>query len=553
MKCKAYTNTVEKTYIIVSKKSLRPCCLLAALLFTTLFISAQSLNPLFRHLPPNAERIYHINLLALTSKVSWEDIVSAIPPSKSTSNQQVMDILKDPSLAGVDIHQDLFIAQSGGDNKYDSTTYITLLVHLTDSGKFVAFMNGMEKDLHPLPMAKGPAKGPAKTSAGGRLIGKDKTVMAYDDKLAVITIVTPAAKETAASMQKNAPNQKPSSMAHTLRAGRISMAALQGFTNTIYTTDPVFTAGFSDDADFHMWGPHGEGANKLMEMVKKKAMKDKNAIPMPPHGTRLYTLTALRFDAGKIAMLTTTKVPQDSMKNYRILNSRPLDTDLINRLPGKATLGMVNLHFDPAYLREFMEKSGLHKTFDSALSSKGLTINDVIKAFKGDFLIAGMQPATLPDTGKANPNIFFVTTIDPGAFMTLVGKLKLDSAGNLMGKMKTVYTLRDNILVVGKDKTLTDEYFSTTAVHSSNDLVNDRVRTNTFSLAVDVKAIIAFMQAIYPNPTPKTQQLLHFLGALDRLTYTAGGMQDGLLESYFELKMADASENSLRGIFKLLH
>ncbi|MES1160660.1 MAG: hypothetical protein ABUM51_07885, partial [Bacteroidota bacterium] len=89
--------------------------------------------------------------------------------------------------------------------------------------------------------------------------------------------------------------------------------------------------------------------------------------------------------------------------------------------------------------------------------------------------------------------------------------------------------------------------------HSGNDLVNDRVRTNAFSLAVDVKAIIAFMQEIYPNPTPKTQQLLHFLGALDRLTYTAGGMQNGLLESYFELKMADASENSLRSIFKLLH
>ncbi|HVW60875.1 MAG TPA: DUF4836 family protein [Puia sp.] len=532
------------------KKALRPSSLLATLLFTTIFVSAQNPNPLFRHLPPNAERIYHINLPALTSKVSWEDLISAIPPSKSTSNQQVMDILKDPSLAGVDIRQDLFIAQSGGDNKYDSTTYITLLVHLTDSGKFIAFMNGMEKDLHPLPMAKGPAR----ASAGGRLIGKDKTVMAYDDKLAVITIVTPAAKEVAASIQKSAPGKKkaPIAMAHTLKAGRMSMAALRGFTNTIYTADPVFTAGFSDDADFHMWGPHGEGANKLMEMVKKKAMKDKNAISMT-RSTGLHTLTALRFEPGKITMLTTTKVPQDSLKNYRILNSRPLNTDLINRLPGKAILGMVNLHFDPAFLTEFLERSGLRKTFDSALSSKGLTINDVIKAFKGDFLIAGMQPATLPDSGKGNPNIFFVTTIDPAAFMKLAGKLKLDSAGNLMGKMKTTYTLKDNILVAGKNKTLTDEYFSTTAVHSSNDLVNDRVRTNAFSLAVDVKAIIAFMQEIYPNPTPKTQQLLHFLGALDRLTYTAGDMQNGLLESYFELKMADASENSLRSIFKLLH
>jgi len=182
-----------------------------------------------------------------------------------------------------------------------------------------------------------------------------------------------------------------------------------------------------------------------------------------------------------------------------------------------------------------------------------LTTNEVLKAFKGDILFAGVQPAKQPDSGKISPNIFFVTTIgDPSIFMKLVSKLKLDSAGNLLGKMKTAYTLKDNILVVGKTKELTDGYFSNSATKST-DLVNERVRTNMFSLVVDVKAIIAFIQSGNANPTPKTQQALHFLNALDRLTYTAGGMQNGRLESYFELKMADASENSLRSIFKLLH
>jgi hypothetical protein len=317
-------------------------------------------------------------------------------------------------------------------------------------------------------------------------------------------------------------------------------------------------AGFSDDADFHMWGPHGEGATKLMDMIKKKAGPiGKNAFSMAKQGNKLHTLTAVRFDAGKISMRTTTMIPPDSAKYYRILSSRPLNTDLINRLPGKAILGMVNIHFDPSLLPEYLERYHMRKALDSLLSSKGLTINDVVKAFKGDFLIAGMQPSTPPDSssGKAGPNIYFVTTIgDFSAFMKIAAKLNpgSDSAGGVLGKLKSTYTLKDNILVVGRTKGLTDGFFSNPGT-GTTDLITDRVRSNAFSLAVDAKAITAYIQSLYPDPPPKMQQILHFLTALDRLTYTAGGFENGQLESYFELKMADASENSLRSIFKLLH
>lgn len=516
------------------KRSLHPFRLLAALLLITVSVNAQTSNPLFRHLPPDAIKIYHINLPSLTSKLSWEEIVSNIPPSKSASDQELMQkVLKDPAQAGVDIHQDIFIAQSVGKNKYDSI--LTILIHLTDSGKFIALLREKEKGLHTFHL---PIK--------GRVIGKDKMTVAWDDKLAVFTIITPAS--TASQ----------STAAYTMNAARKSLAALQGFTSSFYTTDPVFTAGFSDDADFHMWGPHGEGAAKLAQIVGKKAAKGgKNPLSMVTQKNKLHTLTAVRFDAGKITMRTTTKVPPDSAKNYKILTSRPLNTDLINRLPGKAVLGMVNIHFDPSLLPEYLEKYHLLKMLDSMLSSKGLTTSDVLKAFKGDFLIAGMQPVTQPDSvaGKLNPAIYFVTTIgDINAFMKLAGKLNLgsDSTRGLFGKMKSAYTIKDNTLVVGRNKAATDGYFSNTSARSS-DLVSDRVRTNAFSLAVDLKAITAFIQSADNSSSPKTQQMLHFLTALDRLTYTAGGFQNDQLESYFELKMADASENSLRTIFKLLH
>jgi len=255
-----------------------------------------------------------------------------------------MQMLKDPSLAGVDIHQDIFIAQSAG-NKWDST--VTIIIHLSDSGKFISLLRDKEKGLHTFFPAK------------GRVVGKDKMTVAWDDKLAVFTIITPSGVLST------------SSATYTMNAAKKSLAALQGFTSSIYTTDPVFMAGFSDDADFHMWGPHGEGAAKLTEMIGKKAAPGgKNPFTMAMQKNKLHTLTAVRFDAGKISMRTTTMIPPDSAKYYGILSSRPLNTDLIGHLPGKAILGMINIHFDPSLLPQYMERYHLRSMLDSMLSSK---------------------------------------------------------------------------------------------------------------------------------------------------------------------------------------
>jgi len=526
-------------------RSLTLYCLAAALLCIGSSAGAQTLNPLFRHLPPEATRIYHINLPAFTAKIGWEELVSNIPPSKSEKDQQLMDMLKDPAQAGVDIHQDIFIAQvGGGENKFDSSTTISVILHLTDSAKFIAFIR-KEKNFKTFQLPGKP-----------RVIGKDLMALAWNDKLAVISTFTPSAKSMAPENKK--PAVKNSGVAaeasYTLTAARRSAAVLKGYDHSIYTTDQAFIAGFSDDADFHVWGPYGEGASTFAKMLKSKGRMN-----MPRFATsraQMHTLMAVRFDAGKITVHGSTVVPPDSAKNYALLNSRPLNTDLISRLPGKALLGMVNIHFDPSLLPAALARANLLSTLDSLLASKGLTTSDLTKAFKGDFLIAGTQPAVQDE--KMNPDIYFVTTIgDLPSFMKFVSKLNLDatdsaSGKGLFGKMKHAYTLKDNILVVGKTKEATDSYFSNTAT-TNLDLVTDRVRSNLFSLAVDVKAISRFIEGSAGTPTPKQQQMLHFLGALDRLTITTGGFQDGKLTSYFELKMADASENSLRSLIKLLH
>jgi len=521
------------------QRALSLSCLLAPLLFSTI-LTAQTANPIFRHIPPDAEQVYHINLAALGSKISWDDISGLIPPSKSASDQEMMKYVKDPSLSGIDFHQGFIITSSHLSKSTDSPACITILAQLTDSGKLFSLIRDKEKGLRTFKL---PGKGSA--------AGKDKMAFAWNDKMVVVTIIT-APKQTQQNLKSST---APSTAYYTLTAANKSMAALEGFTSSIYTTDATFINGFSDDADFHAWSKPGSFFYQLMEMSRKKNPFGNSMKNIPKPQTNMHTLTAFRFDVGKITVRTTVMVPPDSSKIFSIFNTRPLNTDLITHLPGRAVLGMFNLHIAPAALNDLLDHYHTRHLVDSMMAHSGLTIEDFTKALKGDFLIAGMEPTEKPDTGDIKPNVFFVATIaDMGAFMKIVGKLGLntDSSGGMLGKMKAGFTLRDNILVIGP-KGKTDAFF-TTSNPANLSIVDDRVRNNAFSLVLDVKAISGLIaQANHGEPSKKTQQALHFLSALDRLTYAAGNYQNGQSNYYFELKMTNSSENSLRSLFNLLH
>lgn len=515
------------------RRALSLFCLLASLLLT-ISATAQTTNPAFRHIPPDAEQVYHINLAALGSKISWDDISGLIPPPKSAGDQEMMKYIKDPSLSGIDFHQGFIIAAGHLNKNADSPSYVTILVQLTDSGKLLPLIRDKQKGLHTFKL---PGKGSA--------AGKDKMAFAWNDKMIVVTLInTP----TRAGEKRVYPQY------YTLIAAKKSMAALEGFTGSAFTTDPIFMNGFSDDADLHAWTNAGSLLTQLMEMSKKKnPFGDKMNIPKAK--SNMHSLTAFRFDAGKITLHTTTIVPPDSAKLYSIFNSRPLNTDLITHLPGRDMLGMFNMHIAPSELPYLLEHYHTKHLIDSLLGRNGLSFEDFIKALKGDFLVAGMMPGQMPDTGKVKPGIFFVATIgDMGAFIKITGKLGLnkDSSGGMMDKMKAGFTLRDNILVIGP-KGQTDAFFSTNNPANLR-LVDDRVRSNAFSIVVDIKAISGLLKASDPGSgNRKTQQMLHFLSALDRVTYAAGNYQNGQTEYNFEIKMADASENSLRSLLKLIH
>lgn len=544
--------------------------LLVIISFTSLHSFAQD-NPLFRHLPPDANSIYQINVPAITAKLNWMDLVGKFPMNpKAKSGQDMMNIMKNPFATGIDISKDIFIATADKGNP-DSAVYTTVLFHLLDSGKFVAYMTQQTPGLR---FFSYPNK--------GRAAGKDKYGAAWDKDFAILTIVQPGSGAATPSHSPAAGQKaKPQSPGpnYAVIAAKRSFAALKGFDGSAYTTNEVFKAGFSDDADMHMWAPRGAGIGMLAKNFMNKGKghgKDPgfSAAMSTLYQSKAYTLTALRFETGKITLKSTTAYPPDSLAFYSKFTGRPLNTDLIARLPKGKLLAMVNIHFDPAAINDVLDKSRMRNKLDSMLAKKGLTTDHIIRAFKGDFLVAVMDPADKPvdSSGKKQPSLFLVTTInDMVSFKELADKTQLlmkdtlvtdTTAGGgttqtvhagLLGMFKSDYTLQDNILVISGTKKMTDAWFSNTEKRNT-DFIPARVKDSPFSLYIDLKNVISTFQDMSKGKelSEKDKKMVDAVDKLDAFTLTGGAIRDGKVETYLELKLSDASANSLNTLIKMM-
>lgn len=539
--------------------------LLILLSFGILHVSAQTEpaagNPLFRHLPPDANQVYQINFPVIASKVDWKSIVPGMPMLNATRDPKIAAFIGDPSRAGIDIHRDFFVTLSNSPG-LDSPRYVTILLPLSDSAKFIRFLKEEDK-------SGGFTVRPGKI----RTAREKNTGFAWNDKLAVITFFRPPLREAMGKTGAH-PVTRP---ANNLLSIRRSVVALAGYARSPFLTDTLFRDGFSDDADVHVWSSQGSGLSGLMQGLK--------TLPLPMQANLLNaaqtlksgksrTLGTIRFENGRIVYRNRTPIEPQAAGLMAQFNSRPLNTDLINRLPQGRLLGLVTLHIDVNALLSGLDRYKSRQATDSMLARMNLTSEELAKAFAGDLLIAAIGPdkpaAGSPGsdpTGNASLKPVFyglVTINDPSSFSKVSTQLKLfkkdsiparDSSGEAPGgkaKGHLFHTFRDHILVFGASQESTDGFF-TNPPRGASDLVTEAVRDNPVAIVIDLKAVAAWLQAsVNPQQTRgKDQQALAVLSKLDRISYSGGRLSGNEVESVFEVKMADPGKNSLASLLEL--
>lgn len=534
--------------------------LLAILSGITLFTQAQSPaeNPLTRHIPADAEKVYHINYNLLSGKMDWKTLGPVM--FKKEEDRKYIGYLTNPEQLGIDTRPGIIVAQSNILNP-DSPRYTTLLFALADSAKFIKFLKNDHR----------PSDGKQVFHAGTpRTATQGKAAFAWDDKLIAITFIKAPLKQL---LSQPTPRSQPGQPAPELRylpaATRRSVAALKGLAAGAIAADPEFRAAMADNADAHIYTRFGSGFGMMADMMRMTHAPIGNGLISAMDQMRrshLHSLATIRFDDGQAAM--RTRIYYDSLTGLD-LGLRPLNTGLIERLPQGPMLGLFAFHIDPqAYLnliQHFVGTNGV-KTIDSMLTKKGLTVKDFLTAFKGDVLVAAIdngQPIPATDSTPARPGkptFYIVVTIaDKAAFEKCNAQLHLfrDSAStapttdSAKPKKPLAHTLRDDILVLGPDRQATDDFFNKPGRGISR-LESDEVRSSSFALAIDVKAIAGYLAPMLAGDSPKNQQMKTLLGLFDQISFTGGRPQGNAMESLFEIKMTDQQTNSLTILSQIL-
>jgi hypothetical protein len=511
----------------------------------------QSPNPLYQHLPPSANHIYSVRLGQVIAKGELLPILGSLPNSKDSNFTAVLDILKNPASIGVDINHEILIAQTTASGEgADTLSFIQVLVPLTDSAKFRAFFHKNSSSLH---IRKVPGKGVT--------ISNGKECTAWNDRLLVITHATfemPGADST---------HKKVPEVRQPLRDLLVdkSLAALAGFPNNPLLADQRFIAGFSTDEDMHAWSTKMDFMSMISKFAKKMAAKNPamHGKPLPDYGNMSRiphppVLSTFNFENGRIAIrITTFSKPEDADVLHRLYD-RPINTELLARVPGGLLLGCAALHFNAAAVGDVMDKYGSRPMLDSMLGKKGLSLSDITPVFGGDFMVAVLaDTSATSDTAKPKINFYVVATLgDPAKMMQLAGKLASGNGAAIgdtaaMAKMKKLadkIVVRDNTLVISGSKEMANKYFDNHDRRSTSLLDEGN---STYAMAIDLKAVSKFAAASMSD-NPKAMLIARVLERLEKIELTSK-MDGNNTVLTFQIVTGDTSTNSLKTLVGLLH
>ncbi|MBS1662535.1 MAG: DUF4836 family protein [Bacteroidetes bacterium] len=505
-------------------------------------LSAQSL---IRHLPPDACAIYHFNLPVLRTRMPLSQLTERIPlPQANTYNRELAAILREPGRAGVDTTQDLFLTEVNGRGR-DSLHTTSLLVHLSDSARWSAFLRELSPGL--------------RVAVGGGSAGQDRMASSWDSGVAVLTYV-----------RKVARNISPAGV--TSRAMKQTQLLLRGWPDSTAIRDPLFLAGFADDADIHAWTDQGKLLFLLTGQLLHLDHTPSYPSLTPPECGKVHTLSSLRFEKGRILLKNTLCLPPGVDSLYARLTARPLPESLLSQIPSGDLLGLVSIHFDPASVASFLDGLQARGRSEALLFDRGVSLETFVRSFTGDFLLTAIQPVS--DSTPVKPSLYLAATLrDLSAFWSWSSHLKWlnptsDPTGagrvsnrNPISKKLPAYILKDSTVVISSSAKKAAAWFAPvvsndTAVHISylgpafpprGDTT--RFRNCPISAWFDLKALTASLQ----KRPEKNRGLLALMSSLDLLTFTAGYLNSsGQLENVTELRLTDTEENSLKTMFKIL-
>ncbi len=505
-----------------------------------LLISCGKKSNLGKMIPKEAVVIIDLNTKSLLSKLSWDEIKktfwynhlmsdSSIPATSKT-------ILSDPANTGIDLKSDIvfFVLQP------DSSGQAVVEGSIKDSKLFSDFI----KSMHPTATI---------TKDGALHIFKtDEAVIGWNDERFVF--VANADHHTFHDIDslndsgKNIP-LTPDSTNNLISVCK-NIFGLDG-NNSLYKNER-FAKLMEEDGDVHFWMNVNElskssmkGMPGMMGMVKLDKFLEDNV-----------STATVNFQDGKITGTHKQYFGKD-LSDILKKGEGNINTDMIKRLPSQNLAAVMAFHFTPGNLLEIIKLTGLDGFINLFMAQKGLSLDDIVRATKGDMVFSASDVTLKADsvmlkdstnnTGKSSyqkPGATFLFSVaigDKDAFN------KLTDFGKTMGKdmtQKSTFSKSDDkYFAISNSQDAVNKYFSGT--QSTTDFLS-KINDHPMGGFVDVQMILKALQTELTKDSINKAYYDRNLSMWNNIYFTGGEYKDGGLVSNGELNFVDKNTNSLK-------
>ena len=502
-----------------------------AFIAVILFSSCAKNNKQGRYIPSQAAVVLHIDGASLNSKLPWEEIKQndlfkkmSADTNMSAFERSMMD---NPENSGIDIKNDLEIFMikdsSGGYAGFEGT--------VKDEAKVKAFLGNMHKDAKET------------TKDGYTYLTDRKACIAYNKERFFVTFDLP---------MMNYMNNRMGAMSTDTSFGMIeekhdrdlgaTTAMLVGLAeDQSLAKNSKFSELVGTKGDAHIWYNAAE-LLKGMDMGPMGAMVNAKKLT----DGSIFTGT-VDFRDGRISFDAKSYLSSEVSDLYKKYSKDGFDKSMVKNIPSQNVAGVMAFSFNPEMIREFLKLMGMDGIANMAMYKMGFTVDDIVKATKGDFVLAATDITRDTISGGDGQFIFAASVGDKASFNKIMDAARkqmhmMPGDADPNGKMN--YNTNDKYFVYSNKKSAMDAYLAGSANNSFPFM--DKISDGPFGGYVNIQYILKAMQ---PKAGADSSDLASYDASVklwDDIVLKGGNYSGGGITQHWEVNLIDKSTNSLK-------
>lgn len=496
-----------------------------------------------RLIPKEAAVVILLDGKSLTTKLPWDEVkqnaLFKMAYTDSTIPPTAKRILDNPENAGIDIKNDLLMFVL----KDSLGIYLAFEGNVKDEKAFKTFNkeiteNGTESEVN-----------------GVQYINKSPLSVGWTKEKFVYVFNAPAM----AGMDDFSRRMMNDSIDISIHKTRDIGATCKGIfalaEGNSLAKNEKFTALMKESGDMRFWmNPDQMTAagvsNSPLEMLNMDRF------------LKGYIITAtLNFENGKIAGTSKTYANGEIADLFKKYSGGKINEEMIKRIPGTDPMVVMALNFKPEGLKELVKLTNMDGLINIGLSKTGFTLDDFIKANKGDIVFGLSDFLMKNDTMKfhfkdqdevATPyqkpsfNFIFAASIaDKDAFNKLI------NAGKTIGQKQMpdtsafplAYNSNGTYFVMSNTNENVTKYLSTSG--TSHDFIS-KINDEPFGGFINIQALLKAFGGIAAKDSLANIAYDASLKMWDKALWKGGNFKDGGIMQSFEVNLVDKNTNSLK-------